>query len=333
MKICLALLTIWLAHVVGAEEATRAHGHVGLRLLPHDAVQSKEPWLEGIGNYADLQGQYPVVAEKVDLVWGPRGCFKTDKSFFEWYIEDDGGDVVNPDPKTSKLIEYIRRAEQLGMNHALQFATPPNQVVTSSQAVSYILICRETGLTQRGKPGPFPQDYRILHQSDVVALRKLFRDAHAVGLVKHDNYKLIQMVEHPHFFADHPEAQTIIMLMDGVVYEAHQFNRHWPLETGWSSPQLVVKGAKWMLAQGKEYIFYFGPFLYKESEHYREFIEREWLHAFWKAGLPKRHPQMHYFINAFPHAGCKRPVGPESDPHSNLGLTKWLMEELEASAD
>jgi hypothetical protein len=79
MKICLALLTIWLAHVVGAEEATRAHGHVGLRLLPHDAVQSKEPWLEGIGNYADLQGRYPVVAEKVDLVWGPRGCFKTDK--------------------------------------------------------------------------------------------------------------------------------------------------------------------------------------------------------------------------------------------------------------
>jgi hypothetical protein len=37
---------------------------------------------------------------------------------------------------------------------------------------------------------------------------------------------------------------------------------------------------------------------------------------------------MHYFLNAFPHEGSKRPVGPEADPHSNLGLTKWLIGEL-----
>ena len=53
-------------------------------------------------------------------------------------------------------------------------------------------------------------------------------------------------------------------------------------------------------------------------------------YEFWKAGLPKRNPRMRYFLNGFPHAGCKRPVGPESDPHSNLGMTKWLIEELRA---
>lgn len=328
----LTAFLITLATSLWAEELQKPHGMVALRLLPHDAVQAQEDWLSGIGNYEDSKGQYPFVAEKVDILWGPRGCFTTRMSYFEWYLEDDGGTEVNPDPKTSKLIEYIRRAEQQGMNHALQFANPPNQVNTSPQEVECILICRETGLTQRGKPGPFPQDYRILYPEDVVALRKLFRDAHAAGLVKHDNYTLIQMVEHPNFFAEDPAAQKIIQSMEGVVYEAHQFNRHWPLETGWSRPGPVVQGAKWTLAQGKQYIFYYGPFLFKENASYHPFIEREWMQAFWKAGLPKHHPKMHYFINAFPHAGCKRPVGPESDPHSNLGLTKWLIEEIHATA-
>jgi hypothetical protein len=90
----------------------------------------------------------------------------------------------------------------------------------------------------------------------------------------------------------------------------------------------VVRGARWTLDQGLDYIFYYGPFRFRENEGYREFVEREWLHEFWQAGLPKRHPRMHYFLNAFPHEGSKRPVGPESDPHSNLGLTKWLIEEV-----
>ena len=310
-----------------AEGAPRAYGFVGLRLLPHDAVQAEQGWLSGIGNYQDLEGQYPFVAENLDVVWGPRGCFKTDKGFFEWYVEMDGGDKVNPDPKTSELVKYMRRAEQSGMDTACG-PSPTNSVKTSPQVVEYILICRETALSHRGKPGPFKQDYRILYPEDVAALRKLFRDAHAAGLLKHDNYKLIQMVEHPCFFAENPEAQKIIHSMDGVVYEAHQFNRHWPLETGWSRPEPVVRGAKWTLAQGKEYIFYYGPFRFKEVEGYHELVEREWLCRFWEAGLPKRNPGMHYFLNAFPHGGCKRPVGPESDPHSNLGMTKWLIREI-----
>jgi len=299
MSCRIAVLQMCLATTALASEAPRSYGLVGLRLLPHDAVQAREGGLGGIGNYADFEGQYTFVAEKLDVVWGPRGCFKTDKSFFEWYLEDDGGAEVNPDPKTSKLVEYI-------------------------------LICRETGLIHRGKPGPFKQDYRILYPEDVAALRKLFREAHAAGLLKHDNYKLIQMVEHPCFFAEAPEAQKIVQSMDGVVYEAHQFNRHWPLETGWSRPEPVVRGAKWTLDQGKDYIFYYGPFLFRETGGYREFVERDWLYEFWKAGLPKRNPRMHYFLNAFPYGGCKRPVGPESEPHSNLGMTKWLIEEVRA---
>jgi dolichol-phosphate mannosyltransferase len=43
--------------------------------------------------------------------------------------------------------------------------------------------------------------------------------------------------------------------IDGIAYECHQFNRHWPLETGWSRPEPVVKGAKWALEQGYEFVF------------------------------------------------------------------------------
>lgn len=312
--------------------APQARGLVGLRLLPYDSVQAKESWLSGIGNYGDFEGQYPFAAQNLDVIWGPRGCFKTDQTFFEWYVENDEykeATEVNPDPKTSKLVAYIRQAEQSGMVDAL--CVPPNHPPrTSPQEVAYILICRETGLTHKGKPGPFKQDYRLLYPEDVYALRKVFRDGHAAGLLKHDKYTLIQMVEHPCFFAEDPEAQKTIQSMEGVAYEAHQFNRHWPLETGWSRPEPVVRGAKWTLDQGKDYIFYYGPFLFRETEGYREFVERDWLYEFWKAGLPKRNPKMHYFLNAFPFGGCKRPVGPESDPHSNLGMTKWLLEELSA---
>lgn len=310
-----------------AVKPQRVHGLVGLRLLPHDAVQAQAEWLSGIGNYADAEGEYPFVAENLDVVWGPRGCFKTENSFFEWYLEDDGGDAVNPDPKTSRLVEYIRRAESTGMIASCDPA-PTNSIKTSPQSVEYILVCRETALSKRGKPGPFAEDYRILYPEDVVALRNLFRDGHAAGLLGRDNYKLIQMVEHPSFFSENPEAQKIVESMDGIAYESHQFNRHWPLETGWSSPAAVVRGANWTLGMGKDYIFYYGPFKFRGGEGYEEFVERDWLRKYWEAGLPKRNVRMHYFLNAFPHAGMKRPVGPESEPHSNLGLTKWLIEEL-----
>ena len=83
-----------------------------------------------------------------------------------------------------------------------------------------------------------------------------------------------------------------------------------------------------MLDQGKEYIFYYGPVIWK-SEQYYEFIERDWLVKYWKTGLPKRHRRMHYYLNTFPHAhGRGRPVGPESDAHSVLGFTKWLIQEI-----
>jgi len=38
--------------------------------------------------------------------------------------------------------------------------------------------------------------------------------------------------------------------------------------------------------------------------------ERDWLKTYWEAGLPKHNPNMHYYLNLFPHAsGRKRPMG------------------------
>jgi hypothetical protein len=40
-----------------------------------------------------------------------------------------------------------------------------------------------------------------------------------------------------------------------------------------------------------------------------------------------------HYLNIFPHAsGRMRPCGPETDPHSKLGFTKWLIEEIKMPA-
>ena len=299
-------------------ETDRSHGLVGLRPLPRVKADLKHnhggPWA-GMPTFAEQKGAYPFTAKHLDVVKGwLDGDFKTKRVFFEhyWGLSETRDDL---DPRKNLLVRTIRQWESQG------------------GMVEHILICREYRLAiQRGhtdaKPGPFPEDTRILYAKDVADIRAMFRAAHKQGLVNHDNYKLIQMVEEPTFFATDPRAQAIIGKMEGVAYEAHQFNRHWPLETGWSKPENVVQGAKWTLAQDKEYIFYYGPIIWK-SKRYYEFIERDWLKKYWQAGLPKHHPRMHYYLNTFPHAhGRGRPVGPESNPHSILGLTKWLIQEV-----
>jgi len=302
----------------------RQHGMVGLRPLP----RTKNDWKsnhggswKGTATYDEQAGNYPFVAKHIDTVKGwADGDFKTKRMFFEYYwgLSADRDDL---DPAKNHLIKVIRMWE------------------ARDRVVDHILICREYRLAiHRGykdaKPGPFKECTRILYAEDVENIRKLFKQAHKQGLTKHDNYKLIQMVEHPSFFADDKRVHPIIEKMEGVCVEVHQFNRHWPLETGWVKPELVVRGAKWTLAQGKEYVFYYGPVIYKTSKHYKPFIEREWLKTYWKAGLPKHDPKMHYYLNIFPHLSARqRPVGPETDPHSKLGFTKWLIQEIKGISD
>jgi len=302
----------------GKADMTRSCGYVGLRPLPRYAQDLKRnhggPWV-GLPTFEQQKGNYPFVAEHLDVVKGwLDGDFKTKRLFFEhyWGLNKTLDDL---DPEKNSLVKKIRNWESQG------------------GVVEHILICREYRLAiKRGypdaKPGPFKEDTRILFAEDVDNIREMFRNAHKQGILKHDNYKLIQMVEEPSFFADDSRAQAIIEKTEGVAYEAHQFNRHWPLETGWSKPEKVIRGARWTLDKGKEYIFYYGPIIWK-SEHYYEFIERDWLYKYWKAGLPKHHPRLHYYLNTFPHAhGRGRPIGPETDPHSVLGLTKWLIQEI-----
>lgn len=300
------------------EAPVQGHGLVGLRPLPRvDADRSGShggSWA-GMPTYEDQKGNYPFVAEHLDTVKGwLDGDFKTKRMFFEYYwgIEPTR-DVL--DPEKNGLIKEIRNWESKGGE------------------IEHILICREYDLAIRrghkdATPGPFKEDTRILFEKEVDDIRAMFREANKKGILKHDNYKLIQMVQHPSFFADDKRVHPIIAKMEGVCLEVHQFNRHWPLETGWSKPEPVIRGAKWTLDQGKEYIFYYGPIRWKGKVYY-EFMERDWLEKYWKAGLPKHHPKMHYYLNTFPNEdGRGRPVGPESDPHSILGFTKWLIEEI-----
>ena len=304
----------------------KEHGLVGLRPLSRDKRDHKAnhggSWA-GTPTYAEQKGNYPFVAENLDVVKGwLDGDFKTKKVFFEWYwgLDKKRDDL---DPKKNTLIKTIRNWESKGGE------------------VIHILICREYRLAiHRGHedalPGPFKEDTRILYEKDIDDIRKMFRESHKQGLTKKDNYKLTMMVEHPTFFAEDKRVEPIVDKVDGIAYECHQYNRHWPLEEGWSKPEKVVKGAKWTIDKGKEYIFYYGPLTWKaeKKKKYYKFIERDWLKKYWKAGLPKHHPNMHYYLNTFPHEeGRKRPVGPETDPDSTLGFTKWLIEEIKMNGN
>jgi hypothetical protein len=326
IKSGMSLLTIAVylcgGEATGAMQDTsnKTHGLVGLRPLSRDERDWKSnhggSW-QGTPTYADQKGNYPFVAENIDVIKGwLDGDFKTRRMFFEYYwgIEPKL-DVL--DPNQNGLIKTIKNWESKGAE------------------IEHILIAREYRLAiQRGhkdaKPGPFKEDTRILYEKDFDDIRGMFKQAYKQGLTKHDNYKLIQMVEHPDFFATDKRFLPIMAKCEGIAYECHQFNRHWPLETGWSKPEKVIRGAKWTLEQGKEYIFYFGPIIWKaDKKRYYDFIERDWLKKYWEAGLPKHDPKMHYYLNIFPNgSGRMRPVGPESDPHSNLGFTKWLIEEI-----
>ena len=296
------------------------HGYVGIRAMPKTQEEAATNWVPGLsemGTYAEELKPNSFAAIHTDVVGidrvvgsDYRGNFQTKKCFFEHYLPFDT-DWIDMNPKTSPLIQDIQRCEASGWE------------------VEHILICREAELVGQGKWGPFEEDSRILFQRDVDDCRELFKLAYKEGLVKHDNYKLIQLVTRASFFMENPDAAKIIKTMDGVAYESHQFNRHWPYETGWTRPDELAKGAKWVLDQGLEYVFYYGPFVYKEYDQYYDFVERDWLYRFWKDGLPKRHKNMHYYLNCFPHAhGASRKVGPESDPNSYLGMLDWLINEI-----
>ena len=300
--------------------AQKTHGLVGLRPIPADEAGTNHnhggSW-KGVPTYDQQKGNYPFVAEHIDTLfgWVPDGDFATKRVFFEYYwgLSKTRDDL---DPEKNQLIRTIRQWEQRGAE------------------IAHILICREARLAvKRGwkdaELGPFQEDGRILSAKDIKAIRQLFALAHKQKLTKRADYNLIMLVEDPDFFSTNAEAQKVIQMTGGVAYEAHQFNRHWPLVTGWSNPEAVVAGAKWTLAQDLEYVFYYGPILWKQDKRYEPLIERQWIESYWAAGLPKHHAKMHYYLNLFPHhTGRNRPVGPESNRDSILGFTKWMIEEI-----
>ena len=300
--------------------AQEGRSKVGIRPYPRDSMHEMTGsgkvahWKPGIGNYDDMLKADDYTALHMDVVKGYTGVFRTKQRFFEHYIHQQGGFWVDGNPETNKLVKTIRKYELEG------------------NVVKHIIISREGWLYDKvnGDTGPIEGDPRILYQRDVDDQRKVFKDAHALGLIEHDNYKLIQMVVHPAVFLDDPKARAIISTMDGICIESHQFNRYWPLGNEISNPEEIARGAQWVIAQGLDYIFYYGPYQYKDCDTYTDFLERTWLEAFWEKGLPKHNENMYYYLNAFPHScGATRPVGPESDPHSYLGFAKWLIQELE----
>jgi hypothetical protein len=97
----------------------------------------------------------------------------------------------------------------------------------------------------------------------------------------------------------------------------------WPWKQVVTNPEDLARGAKFVINKGMDYVFYYGPYIYKESPNYYPDVEKDWLLRYWAAGLPKHNAHMYFYLNAFPYTtGASRMVGPESDSNSYLGF--WI---------
>ena len=194
-------LTIVLLFVSTVALAQENRSKVGIRPYPRDKAHEMTGgdrvanWKPGIGNYDEMLKADDYTALHMDVVKGYDGVFKTKQRFFEHYIHQQGGQWVDPNPETNKLIKTIRDYEKKGT------------------VVKHIIISREGWLydKEHGDTGPIAGDPRILYQRDVDDTRKVFKDAHALGLIKHDNYKLIQMVVYPTVFLDDPTRSCLAL--------------------------------------------------------------------------------------------------------------------------
>ena len=282
---------------------------VGIRPLPQTASTEASWNCAGCGNWETMTGKYPTLAEKMYAVKDFTGDFKTKKRFFEFYLPTNQ-DWIDMNPATNSLIQLIRTKESMG------------------EDVEHILICREAELLGVGKWGPIPGDSRILYQRDVDDHHKLFQDAYTAGLVRKNDYKLVQMVREPDVFSTNADAIKIIQSMDGVAYEVHHFGAgEWFYEP--ELTQRMAKGIQWTIDNGKDYIFYYGPFRWTGCSDYYDDIYKDWLQIAWNSGIPKFSNNMFYYLNAFPFGcGVSRQIGPETDPYSIAGETKWLIEQV-----
>ena len=100
--------------------AQEERSKVGIRPYPRDKAHEMTGggrvafWKPGIGNYDDVLKADDYTALNVDVVKGYNGVFCSKKRFFEHYIHTQGGDWVDPNPKTNKLIKTIRNYEEKG---------------------------------------------------------------------------------------------------------------------------------------------------------------------------------------------------------------------------
>ena len=65
----------------------------------------------------------------------------------------------------------------------------------------------------------------------------MFKKAHEQKLLKYANYIVLQMVQEPSFLATDRRFKPIMDRCEGIGYECHQLNHHWPLQTSWGKPE------------------------------------------------------------------------------------------------
>ncbi len=291
---------------------------VGIRPIPFNQAMAEDWRIPWIGNYEDDMDYDGFVARNIDVTFGPVELFPTDRKFFEYYVDLSSDTVwVETNPEDSDLIGGIKFEESQGAT------------------VDHILISREGWLHGDGLEGPIEGDPRILYKEDVDDLRQLFQDAYDQGIINHNDYKLIQMIDVMQMdgqcgiapFLEDTHAQQIVSTMDGIVIEVHQFFHHWPFEE--HNLDHYNQLVEWTIEEhDMDFIFYYGPIKDTGHDDYYERAERDWLYRFWEAGLPKYNSQMFYYLNIFQSPEMERTIGPESDPDTYLGFTKWLIEEL-----
>jgi hypothetical protein len=110
-----------------------------------------------------------------ELLADYRKCFSTDAWETEYILNKTPAEI-KANPRKSNLRGLLQRVilmEELGYE------------------VDYLIVYREP-LVENHAPGPW-SDKRILAQSDVDAVNKMFKDAHAKGTIKRQSYRLVAL--------------------------------------------------------------------------------------------------------------------------------------------
>jgi hypothetical protein len=222
---------------------------------------------------------------------------------------------IKANPKKSSLRGLLKRVELM---ESLDYE------------VDYLIVYREP-LVKDHQPGPW-SDKRIMAQSDVDLINKMFRDAHAKGTVKHKSYRLVALV---YQFDTKPANDSFCgHLTNGLDDNTRDFikKNFWGLSVEINSHDYSKKNeevdtamaAEWCKANDLELIITSGGA--GKDKGYKKMFEKVFS-EFKKRDIDPASPWLHYVLHHVFQSYKDRL--PEWNKDTTAENAKWLIEKVQ----